>query len=69
MKPIYPISLKVQAFLGSDLEPCVEGMIQLARAMDMVVTLDFNGITLTAHPNDSTKKIVDLYHASISKPS
>lgn len=63
------LSIKVEGIAGSDIKEVCEEMIALSMRLQVMVTVNFNGIHLNALSGDDATVMVSEYHRQIDRIS
>ena len=63
------LSIKVEVIAGSDIKEVCEEMIALSSRLQVMVTVNFNGIHLNALSGDDAAVMVSEYHRQIDHNS
>jgi hypothetical protein len=63
------LELHVDIFAGADIETTCKEAIELATKLNLIVTFNFNGVTVMAKPNVTPSKLVERWREELTRDS
>lgn len=69
MQHLKTLSMKLDAFAGTDISDVASDLCQLADRLGILCVADFNGVKLWARAGDSPLKLVDAFYEQLKRPA
>lgn len=68
MELLKTLTLKLELFVGVDIEDACRDLCELATRIGVLCEADFNGVKLWARPNDSFIELADAWREQLKQP-
>lgn len=61
----YPVSLRLEGVIGSKPEDCAREILRVAKILDVVTLLDYNGVEMFALPHDTEEGVLEQFQRTL----